>query len=82
MLTEKFNVVDVRLDDLQNSVSSMKMSACMNFLVTYLQAVSNGQKMDDVTTQRFYELYDYYTSHGGNSYIREKVRKLKEGGKL
>ena len=81
-LTEKFSGIDTRLDDLNNNVSAMKMSACMDFLVTYLQDVSNGQQMDEVATQRFYEQYDYYTSHGGNSYIREKVRKLKERGLL
>lgn len=81
-LTEKFNAVDVRLDDLNDSLDVMKKDACMNYLVAYLNDVANGQQMDEVATKRFWELYDYYTMHGGNSYIREKVNKLKARGLL
>ena len=81
-LTEKFNAVDVRLDDLSDSLSELQKEACMNYLVTFLNDVSNGQKMDEVAYKRFWEQYDFYTMHGGNSYIREKVNKLKDRGLL
>lgn len=81
-LTEKFNGIDTRLDDLGDSISEMKQASCMDYLVSYLNDVSNGQVMDEVAQKRFWEQYDYYTTHGGNSYIREKVNKLKERGLL
>lgn len=81
-LTEKFNAVDVRLDDLSDGMAEMQKEACMNYIVTFLNDVSNGQKMDEVAIKRFWEQYDFYTMHGGNSYIREKVNKLKDRGLL
>ena len=81
-LNEKFNAVDVRLDDLSDGMAEMQKEACMNYLVTFLNDVSNGQKMDEVAYKRFWEQYDFYTMHGGNSYIREKVNKLKDRGLL
>lgn len=31
---------------------------------------------------RSYELYDYYSQHGGNSYVHDKWEKLKKEGKI
>lgn len=81
-LNEKFNAVDVRLDDLSDGMAEMQKEACMNYIVAFLNDVSNGQKMDEVAFNRFWEQYDFYTMHGGNSYIREKVNKLKDRGLL
>ena len=78
ILNEKFNAIDMRLDELNAALEDRKKNACMNYLVVYLNDVANGQAKDEVAVKRFWELYDYYTMHGGNSYIREKVNKLKE----
>lgn len=81
-LSEKFNAIDVRLDELRDAAEQNKMEQCKDFLVTFLNDVASGQRIDDSAVQRFWERYDYYVAHGGNSYIREKVKTLKERGLL
>lgn len=81
-LTEKFNAIDLRLDTLAERIDDVVMDNCKNFLVSTIGDLESGRMIDSVEMQRFYEQYDYYTMHGGNSYIREKVSKLKERGLL
>ena len=53
-----------------------------NFLVRFLADVEQGNKIDEVEKERFYEVYKNYRELGGNSYIAHKVEKLQKEGKL
>ena len=77
-LTEKFNAIDVRLDELGGRIDELSMDNAKNFLVTTIGNIESGRNIDNTELQRFWETYDFYIMHGGNSYIREKVHKLKE----
>ncbi|MBR2777124.1 MAG: hypothetical protein IKD75_08515 [Prevotella sp.] len=81
-LNEKFNGIDLRLDQLTEAVEDERLESCKDFLVTTLNEISTGQHVDESVMPRFWERYDYYTGHGGNSYIRERVNQLKEKGLL
>lgn len=81
-LNEKFNGIDLRLDQLTEAVEDERLESCKDFLVTTLNMISSGQRVDESVMPRFWERYDYYTGHGGNSYIRERVNQLKEKGLL
>ena len=81
-LNEKFNGIDLRLDQLTEAVEDERLESCKDFLVTMLNVISSGQRVDESVMPRFWERYDYYTGHGGNSYIRERVNQLKEKGLL
>lgn len=70
------------LDDLRAQVSDVDMAQCKNFLVRFLSDVEQGNKIDEVEKERFYETYEHYTKCGGNSYIHDKVEKLRKSGKL
>lgn len=71
-----------RLDEMAEQLSDVDMSQCKNFLVRFLADVEQGNKIDEVEKERFYETYEHYTKAGGNSYIHDKVEKLKKAGKL
>lgn len=73
-----------RLDDMANQIADVDMSQCKNFLVRFLADVEQGNKIDEIEKERFYETYEHYTSPKlkGNSYIKEKVESLKKAGKL
>lgn len=71
-----------RINDLENKIEQNGNEACKNYLVHYLSSVERGIIVDHVETERFYEEYDYYIKHGGNSYVKAKVDKLKKEGKL
>lgn len=53
-----------------------------NYIVPFLSKVDRGEAISDIELERFHEEYEYYTNHGGNSYIKSKVEKLKEEKKL
>lgn len=74
-LTDAIAGIDKRLD-------SVDMESCKNFLVRCLADLEKGEHMTETEKQRFYEQYDYYLKHDGNSYIREKVDKYKREGTL
>ena len=58
------------------------MQACKNYLVSFLSDVEKDELTDEIERERFWEQYQHYTEHGGNSYIKRKVEKLKSEGKL
>ncbi len=79
LLNDKFNAIDLRLDTLTERVEEVSMDNAKNYITTCLQELEMGQSIE---YQRFWEVFDYYTQHGGNSYIREHVNTLKERGIL
>lgn len=88
-LKEEFSKVNKKFDDVKNKIDELSykiedtdMNATKNFLVRFLADVEKGQTLNGVEWSRFWEQYDHYISHGGNSYIREKVEELKNQGLL
>lgn len=71
-----------QLEAINKRVDTIDLNACKNYLVMFLSNVERGEKIDEIELERFYEQYEYYTNHKGNSYIKHKVEKLKQEGKL
>lgn len=78
-LDKKVDAVDTKLDEKINNVD---MESCKNFLVLRLSSIERGDMMSEVELERFWEQYDYYRSHDGNSYIRHKIEQLERDGRL
>ena len=81
-IDERFDKVDERLDKTDANVKKIDLENCKNFLVEILSKAEHGGQIDEIETQRFWEEFEHYTENGGNSYIRQKVDKLKDEGKL
>lgn len=81
-LKDQFDDLGGRMGKLEERVSQIDMEDTKNFLVRYLSDVERGVQMDEVEKLRFAEQYDHYLKMDGNSYIRTKVKKLTEAGKL
>ena len=73
---------NARLDDMAGQISDVDISQCKNFLVRFLADVEQNNKIDEIEKECFYETYEHYTKRGGNSYIHDKVEKLRKSGKL
>lgn len=73
-----------KIDAIADNNKRIELEAHKNFLVRFLADVEQGQPIDEIERERFYEVYSRYTSPelGGNSYIHNKVEKLKSAGKL
>lgn len=75
--------VNRKLDGLDRKLTDVDLSACKNFLVRFLSDVEQGNPIDEVEKERFYETYQHYTDDlHQNTYIHDKVESLKKQGKL
>lgn len=83
-LKESFDAQKKETDEIKKTVEEIKsqlntvdLENCKNYLVTFLAEVERGEVKDAIELQRFWEEYEHYSVKGGNSYIKEKVQKLK-----
>lgn len=67
-ITQRLDVVD--------------MEACKNFLVRCIADVERGETMSETEAERFWEQYDYYIKSGKNTYVKNKVEKLRKEGRI
>lgn len=81
-LDERFRQLDERMKKLEDRIDNVDMESCKNFLVSKITHIERNEPLGDVEQERFWEQYDYYIKHNGNSYIRHKVEQLKEDGKI
>lgn len=83
LLNDQFEAMNKKLDDMQDTMTSIDTQSCKNFLVRYLADIDRGAFIYESERQRFWEEYDHYIKDlGENSFIKEWVAKLKEEGKL
>ena len=70
------NNKEVKDETAKNNLSSIKTDLINLMELADKGTISPEQKL------RAYELYDYYCTHGGNSYVHDKWEKLKKEGKI
>lgn len=82
-LLARFNkLFDNKLKPINNRLNDIELSSDKNFIVRFLADIEEGNLVDDVEKERFYEIYQRYKELGGNSYVSHKVDKLEKEGKL
>lgn len=81
-LDDKIDEQGKKLDGIRAQIDTVDIAATKNFLVRFLADVEHGNPVDEVERLRFHEQYEHYQRIGGNSYIKDKVEKLKAAGKL
>lgn len=60
----------------------LSLDNAKNYLVPFLSKIERGEPVDEIELERFHEEFTFYVDHGGNSYIKSRVDKLKQAGKL
>ena len=79
----RFNkLFDKKLEPINTRLNQIELSSDKNFIVRFLADIEQGNQVDEVEKQRFYEIYQRYRELGGNSYVSHKVEKLQKEGKL
>jgi hypothetical protein len=76
------NVFDTKLKPINKRLNDIELSSDKNFIVRFLADIEQGNQIDEVERERFYEIYQRYKELGGNSYVSHKVEKLQKEGKL
>ena len=79
----RFNkLFDMKLAPINNRLNQIELSSDKNFIVRFLADIEQGNLVDEIEKERFYDIYKRYIELGGNSYIKRKVDKLTNEGKL
>lgn len=60
----------------------LSLDNAKNYIVPFLARVERGEAVSEIEVERFHEQYAFYTTHGGNSYIKRWADKLQNEGKL
>ena len=69
--------------NLKSELVKIDMNHTKNFLVARINDIEQGQKLDEVSLERFWEEYEHYTKDlGGNSYIVKREKALQKKKKL
>ena len=82
------NVIDERLDPIKKEVENIKeetsknnLSSIKTDLINFME-LADKEEISPEQKMRSYELYDFYCTHGGNSYVHDKWERLKKEGKI
>ena len=79
-LKVQFASIDAKIQHLDDKMEGIDVATCKNFLVARLAEIEKGIPMDEIEKERFWEQYEHYSKHGGNSYIKNKLDELQEKG--
>lgn len=82
MFKTQTNAITEQLAKQEKAINQVDLENCKNFLVSFLAKADRESNLDEIEVQRFWEQYEHYSAIGGNSYIKNKVDKLKSTGKL
>lgn len=77
VIKEELDPINIKIDRMQKELVHTDMEATKNFLVSFL-ANAEYNPVNEIEYQRFCEQYEHYIKLGGNTYIKDKVEKLKE----
>lgn len=81
-LATEFKGLNGKIDEIQADLKEEKLETCKNYLVPFLASVERGETIDEAEKERYHEVRDKYFALKGNSYIKRKIEKLEEQGKL
>jgi hypothetical protein len=70
-------IIKKQFKPISADLKRMDINNCKCFLVRYLADLEKGVAKDPVQEQLAYEMYDHYINAlGGNSYIKDKWKKV------
>lgn len=81
-LDNALSPLNQKLDELERKHDLSDREQAKNFIVRFLADVEQGEPIDKDELHCFWDNYELYKAMGGNSYIHDKVEKLKAQGKL
>lgn len=82
-LKEQLDNIHSDIKDVKDHIDDVDLNSCKNFLVARLSEAEQEMEWDEVVRERFWEQYEHYTKDlDGNSYIEQKVEKLKSERKI
>lgn len=80
-INNKLKPIEEQIKKLDKETSKNNLESIKTDLINLMELADKGI-MSAEQKIRVHELYDYYSKHGGNSYVHDKWEKLGKEGKL
>ena len=82
LIVDQQNEINTKLDAMSKQLTRVDIESTKNFLVRCIADFENNTEISETELERFWEQYGHYIDAGGNTYIKERVEKLKKEGIL
>lgn len=82
VIKSELEPINEKLSKLEKKHDLSDRERAKNYIVRFLTDVEQGEIIDQDELHCFWDNYKLYQSLGGNTYVHEKVEKLKTQGKL
>lgn len=82
ILKSELEPINDKLTQLEKKHDLSDREHAKNYIVRFLADVEQGEPIDQDELHCFWDNYELYKAMGGNSYVHDKVEKLKKAGKL
>lgn len=75
--------IEKGLKPINDKIDRVDKNATMNYLVSRINDIDNGEVLEGVAKKRFYDEYQHYKDDlKGNSYVQKEVERLEREGKI
>lgn len=81
-LKSELDPIKQKLDELEQRMDIANRERAKNFVIRFLADMEQGEPIDQDELHCFWDNYQIYQSLGGNTYVHDKVEKLRKVGKL
>lgn len=80
---EDYNSEMIRLlEKNREEIHNVDLSQCKNFISRYLADMERERDLTEIEYERFNDILQHYDEIGGNTYVHNRIEKLKKQGKL
>lgn len=80
---EDYNSEMIRLlEKNREEIHNVDLSQCKNFISRYLADMEREWDLTEIEYERFNDILQHYDEIGGNTYVHNRIEKLKKQGKL
>ena len=76
ILTDTVNGISDRLDIMQNKIDATEMTKLKEKILGYYRKYKDIGEWNRFEADVFWELYDRYISHGGNSFVKHDIEPI------
>ena len=81
-LANTVNDIADTLGVIQKKIDNTEMATLKDKLLLYYKKYKDIGEWDEFESEVFWELYDSYISHGGNSFVKNEIEPVMRGMKI
>ncbi len=81
VINSQLEPIKVEIKELKEETSKNNLSSIKTDLINLME-LADKKEISQEQKIRSYELYDFYCTHGGNSYVHDKWERLRKEGKI